>query len=104
MFAHWRVCSDIKKSLIHSLSTFIPVLSQTSPETASQLEAFQRQHGLYEGNTGKDIDKIMDGVGAGTINLDGLADFGDIDTQVVNSRAGPYILLNALVSNQKILR
>ncbi|KAI9793533.1 MAG: mediator complex subunit [Peltula sp. TS41687] len=88
---------DIKKALTHSLSLFIPVLSRISIQNASQLEAFQRQYGLYEGTTGKEIDKIMDGVGAGTLHLDGLADFGDLDGQVINSRAGPYILLNALL-------
>lgn len=44
----------------------------------------------------------MDGVDAGTLQLDGLADFGDMDGQVINSRAGPYILLNALVSHRQM--
>ena len=97
-FFTYRHCSDIRKALTHSLSLFIPLISQTALQIATRLGDFQRQHGLYEAGSGKDIDKIMDGVGVAAMQLDGLANLDVLDAPALNSRAGPYILLNALVS------
>ncbi len=49
-----------------------------------------------------DAEKMLNGVGAGQLNLGGMTGLTAVDGPVVHSRAGLYIFLHALVGQMKI--
>ena len=89
------------------LGGFVPVLMQCSPQSAARLELFRSQtlvmlepvekgKGRGKGAEGE-IDDILDGGAVG--GAGGIEGIVVVELPVVNSRAGLYIYLNALVSN-----
>jgi mediator of RNA polymerase II transcription subunit 5 len=84
---------ELRKSFSQALSSFIPLLEQTSLQIANRLELSQKQHGLHveldgdlNGGAGEN------GLAVATIQLESLMDLPSI-----NTRAGLYIFLNSLV-------
>lgn len=96
--------SDIRKSFIQSFSSFIPFLSNNSGgshqslQLAERLELSQKRHDFYEklpnvngeenGNAGLEV---------AALQLDAV-----MELPQVNTRAGLYIFLNALVSHTDV--
>ena len=88
---------DIKSTLAHALSLFIPVVFHSSPPIATRLEAFQRANDLVPGRATKEDDKPMEDVAGNALGLHGLGGLGAVETAVIHSRAGLYIFLHSLV-------
>jgi mediator of RNA polymerase II transcription subunit 5 len=86
------------KQLSQTLSNFVPLLLQSSPQSAARLELFRTQTMVdiepidkkaIEAN--KEIDAILDeGMGIDSVAV--------ADLPALNSRAGLYVYLNSLVS------
>ncbi|KAF1835064.1 Med5-domain-containing protein [Decorospora gaudefroyi] len=90
---------DIRKSFVQSLSSFIPFLSnnsagsQTSLQLANRLEISQKQHDFYEKLPNVDGDANENtGLEVAALQLDAA-----MELPQVNTRAGLYIFLNALL-------
>lgn len=90
---------EIRSSFGQALATFVSSILQISPDSAERLNAFQTQtlaslepvdKKQRDANT-TEIDQIIDSIGIDSIPV--------ADTPVMNSRAGLYIYLNALVSS-----
>ncbi|KZF25812.1 mediator of RNA polymerase II transcription subunit 5 [Xylona heveae TC161] len=91
---------DLKKAFIHSLSMFVPFLSQTALQIANRLDAFHKLISVSD-NAFKSLDGgVMSGLG-GSLQLQSMADV--IDGPVVNSRAGLYIYLNAVLVGRPLV-
>lgn len=87
------------KELSKSLANFIPLLLQAAPQSAARLEIFRTQTLLTiepvdkkEQADRKELEEILDE----TIGM-GMESLVVGDLPVMNSRAGLYIYLNALV-------
>ena len=88
------------KKLSKTLANFVPLLLQSSPQSAARLELFRMQTMVEiepldkkEIAANKEIDTILDeGIGLG---IDSMV-VADLPT--INSRAGLYVYLNSLVS------
>jgi mediator of RNA polymerase II transcription subunit 5 len=117
------------KRVAGAVGAFVPLVAQGSPQSAARLEMFcaQTLGGLGVGGEGeekgvkgdergegdgggggneasKEIDRILDGVGGHAeleLEVQGMA---VVDLPVMNSRAGLYVYLNALVSSCSCLR
>ncbi|KAL5440422.1 hypothetical protein PMIN06_009684 [Paraphaeosphaeria minitans] len=82
---------DIRKAFARALTVFIPFLSQTSIQIANRLEIYQKEHdfndkssaGQANGNAGLEV---------AALQLEAV-----IDLPQINTRAGLYIFLNALL-------
>ncbi|KAI9801411.1 MAG: hypothetical protein M1825_003390 [Sarcosagium campestre] len=88
---------DIRQTLAHSLSLYIPFLSQTSLQIANRLEAFQRQHHIFDGPSVKEMESLLDGVEVDALQMNGIDAINVADAPILNSRAGLYIFLNSLL-------
>jgi mediator of RNA polymerase II transcription subunit 5 len=90
---------DLRKNFAKSLSSFIPFLShnsigsQNSLQIASRLEISQKQHDFFD----KPITVNGEPTGDAGLEVAALQLEGVMDLQTVNTRAGLYIFLNALV-------
>ena len=93
--------TDIKRTFAKALSLYIPFLLATSPQSASRLEEFQRQYEIYEAPSANANSSGIDHVIANATNeaSQGLSmeSLNIVDGPIINSRAGLYIYLNALV-------
>ncbi|KAL9120982.1 MAG: hypothetical protein Q9187_002457 [Circinaria calcarea] len=88
-----------KKSLGRYLPHFVALISRTNVELAQSLDLLQKQAGLYESsNKGHLEDGMLDDTG-----LNGLTYHESVlDTPAVNTRAAPYILLNAMLAGRPL--
>ncbi|KAI9832948.1 MAG: mediator complex subunit [Phylliscum demangeonii] len=89
---------DLERSLAHALHVFVPLVSRTSLQVGHRLQALQRLHGLLEESEVKALETMMDG---GSMPLDALVDLHDGPT--FNTRAAPYIFLNALLVGRPLM-
>lgn len=88
------------KQLSKALANFVPLLLQSSPQSAARLELFRTQTMVEiepvdrrEVEANKELDAILDeGMGLGIESV------VVADLPTVNSRAGLYVYLNSLVS------
>ncbi len=101
-----RVKKDTRQALRKALEGFVPLLVQSSPQSANRLEVFRTEtlaviepvekiKGV-ESAASKEIEDILEesmGIGGG---VEGMV---VADMPVVNSRAGLYVYLNSLVSS-----
>jgi mediator of RNA polymerase II transcription subunit 5 len=93
------------KQLSKMLANFVPLLLQSSPQSAARLELFRTQTMVEiepldkkEIAANKEIDAILDeGMGLG---IDSVV-VADLPT--MNSRAGLYVYLNSLVSGSSLM-
>ena len=86
--------TETRKGFAHALTNFIPFLSQTSIQIANRLEIYQKEHDLNvkpapgaNGDTNENA-----GLEVAALQLDAV-----IDLPAINTRAGLYVFLNALV-------
>lgn len=90
-FEHRSWTIDVRTTFAHALSAFIPFLSQTSLPIAQRLELSQKDHALLEkSNLGVSGD--APGLEMAAFQLDSV-----LEVPVINTRAGLYIILNAIV-------
>ncbi|KAF2490783.1 Med5-domain-containing protein [Lophium mytilinum] len=84
---------ELRKAFSQSLSSFIPLLEQTSPTIASRLEESQTKHALLI-DPGNDLNGGTgdNGLAVASIQLESL-----MDLPTINTRAGLYIFLNSLL-------
>jgi mediator of RNA polymerase II transcription subunit 5 len=94
------VPKPVRKELKDTLANFVPLLLQSSPQSAARLELFRTQTILAiepvdkkERAADKEIEEILEeGMALGVESMV----VGDMPT--MNSRAGLYVYLNSLVS------
>ncbi|KAI9710194.1 MAG: hypothetical protein M1812_007466 [Candelaria pacifica] len=93
----------VRQTFAHSLSLFIPFLSQTSLHIANRLATFQKQYNIYENDASKALgDSMMGGIDVnGLSQLQGID--GVLDGQHLNSRAGLYIYFSAVLVGRPII-
>lgn len=97
---------DVGRRLSDALAAFVPLLMQSSPQSAARLELFRSQTLVAilpvekkedkESTASKEIDQMLDDAG-GSLELE-LGSMGVVDLPIMNGRAGLYIYLNSLVS------
>ncbi|KAL3427925.1 mediator complex subunit Med5 [Phlyctema vagabunda] len=94
------------KALSKSLALFIPLLVQSAPQSAARLEMFRSQTLVAiepldkkEQADRKEIDEILDE----TIGMGGVENLVVQDLPTMNSRAGLYIYLNALLVERPLI-
>ena len=74
------------------MNPLISNLSQTNIQAAGALDYWQKQYGLHEDLPSQSLD-ILDGVDLGALSFQESV----LDNAPLNTRAGLYIYLNALV-------
>ena len=87
------------------MTAFVPLLLQTSPQSAARLELFRTQTLVAiqpvevkeQTDAHKEIDEILDE----TMNL-GIDSIVVAELPIMNSRAGLYLYLNSLVGPEHI--
>ncbi|KAF2178098.1 Med5-domain-containing protein [Zopfia rhizophila CBS 207.26] len=85
---------DVRKSFAQALSTFIPFLSQTSLQIVNRLEMSQKEHDYHD----KSINNSNGETGGnGALEVAALQLEAVIDLPIINTRAGLYVFLNALL-------
>jgi mediator of RNA polymerase II transcription subunit 5 len=89
------------KDLSKVLASFVPMLLQSSPQSAARLELFRTQTLMVlepiqkkEEGASKEIDEILDD----HLAMGGIDSIVVVELPTVNCRAGLYIYLNSLVS------
>jgi mediator of RNA polymerase II transcription subunit 5 len=86
--------SDVRKTFIQSISTFIPFLSQTSLQIANRLELSQKEHDFHDKSLATANGENTENTGLEVaVQLENV-----LDLPPLNTRAGLYIFLNSLVS------
>jgi hypothetical protein len=88
--------SDVRKTFIQPLSTFIQFLSQTSLQIANRLELSQKEHDFHDKSLATANGDTSENPGlevAAALHLENV-----LDLALLNTRAGLYIFLNSLVS------
>jgi mediator of RNA polymerase II transcription subunit 5 len=87
--------SDVRKTFIQSISTFIPFLSQTSLQIANRLELSQKEHDFHDKSlaTANGENTENTGLEVAALQLENV-----LDLPPLNTRAGLYIFFNSLVS------
>jgi mediator of RNA polymerase II transcription subunit 5 len=92
---------DVKRTFARALSLYIPFLLATSPQSASRLEELQRQYEIYEASSASahssGIDHVIANANKEASQGMSMESINVVDGPVINSRAGLYIYLNALV-------
>ncbi|KAF2745715.1 Med5-domain-containing protein [Sporormia fimetaria CBS 119925] len=85
---------DARKALSQALSSFIPFITQTSPAVATRLEMLQKEHDLHDKSIAH-----LNGVAGSSAALDvaALQLNAVMDLPSINTRAGLYVFLNALL-------
>lgn len=72
------------------------MLSQVSPSLAAELESFQKQYDIFDGEITRALEEtLMQGVDIAGLQLQNSI----LDGPTLTSRAGLYIYLNALVGS-----
>lgn len=85
--------SEVRKNFAQALSTFIPLLTQTSIQLANRLEIYQKEHDLHDKPPAGSGDASENaGLEVAALQLEAVNDL-----PWINTRAGLYIFLNALV-------
>ncbi|OAG07236.1 Med5-domain-containing protein [Paraphaeosphaeria sporulosa] len=82
---------DIRKAFARALTTFIPFLSQTSIQIANRLEIYQKEHDFHDKSSAGQTNENA-GLEVAALQLEAV-----IDLPQINTRAGLYIFLNALL-------
>lgn len=90
-----RVASDLKDRLSRALSGYIPLCAEISIPLRNRLVALQKDFGLHAPGDKTLEDSIMGNAAVSALNFESNV----VDTPPVNSRAGLFIYVNALVSN-----
>lgn len=75
------------------LSTLIAQLSQTNLQLATTLDFWQKQYDIRDGLPGQDLE-LLGGVDLGALSFQESV----LDNAPLNTRAGLYIYLNAMVT------
>ncbi|KAI9801264.1 MAG: mediator complex subunit [Piccolia ochrophora] len=88
---------DIRQTLAHALSLYIPFLSQTSLQVANRLETIQRQYNIFDGASTKEMETLIGNMDVGGLQINGVESLNIVDRPIMNSRAGLYIFLNAML-------
>ncbi len=83
----------MRASLGRCLSSLITQLSQTNLQLATTLDFWQKQYDLRADTPGQSLD-LIDGVDLGALSFQQNV----IDNAPLNTRAGLYIYLNAMVN------
>lgn len=101
-----NVPKHVRKGLKDTLASFVPLLLQSSPQSAARLEVFRTQTMLAiepvdkkEKAAAKEIEDILEeGMALGVESM------VVAEMPTMNSRAGLYVYLNSLVSSSNITR
>ncbi|KAF2441884.1 Med5-domain-containing protein [Karstenula rhodostoma CBS 690.94] len=81
-----------RKAFARALTTFIPFLSQTSIQIANRLEIYQKEHDFNDKSSAGGAANENAGLEVAALQLEAV-----IDLPQINTRAGLYIFLNALL-------
>ncbi|KAF2709359.1 Med5-domain-containing protein [Pleomassaria siparia CBS 279.74] len=85
---------DVRKTFVQSLSSFVPFISQTSIQIAQRLEISQKDHDFHDKPLGHTNGNANENAGLEVATLQ----LGQVlDLPSINTRAGLYIFLNALL-------
>lgn len=86
--------SEWRNKLGQALSEYIPLCAGVSIPLRDRLEALQKDFNLY----GHDGEKSLEDTMMENVNISALEfESNVLDGVIINSRAGPYIYVNALV-------
>lgn len=86
-----------KNRLAQAISAYMPICSEVSITLRNRLDTLQKGFNIFDSSGSKSLeDAMMEEVDASAMQFESNV----IDGPVINSRAGLYIYLNALVSFQ----
>ena len=83
----------LKIKLGQALSAYIPLCVQVSLPLRNRLDALQKEFNLYGEAGSKALDSMMDSMNVNALQFEASV----MDGPVINSRAGLYVYLNAMV-------
>lgn len=83
----------LKIKLGQTLSAYLPLCVQLSLPLRNRLDSLQKEFSLYGEPASKSLDSMMDSVNVNALQFEATV----IDGPVINSRAGLYIYINAVV-------
>jgi mediator of RNA polymerase II transcription subunit 5 len=87
-----------KNRLGQAISAYIPICAQISIPLHNRLDTLQKAFNIFDGSGSRSLeDAMMDEVDANAIQFESNV----IDNPIINSRAGLYIYLNALVGSSR---
>ncbi len=89
---------ELRSSLARLLSSLISQISPTDPQLANTLDFWQKQYFLIEDAPAGPLD-LLNAVDLGALSFQGSV----LDNPTINTRAGLYVYLNALVSSYRVL-
>lgn len=91
-----NVCIAWKVKLGQALSAYLPLCAGVSLPLRNRLDSLQKEFNLYGDSASKSLEvSMMDGVNVNALQFEASV----IDGPVVNSRAGLYVYVNAMVSD-----
>lgn len=88
--------SETKVSFSRCLSILVTQLSQTNLQLATELDMLQKQYDIRDDIPGQTLD-LLDGVNLGALSFRESV----MDSAPVNTRAGLYVYLNAMVMTKR---
>jgi mediator of RNA polymerase II transcription subunit 5 len=89
-----KFATDIKSKLGQTLTSYIPFISQISIAVGTKLDSFQKQYDLFEERPSNHLgDNLLQGVDGTGLHFEDSV----LEGPIVNSRAGLYVYINAMV-------
>lgn len=83
----------LKIKLGQALSAYIPLCVQVSLPLRNRMDALQKEFNLYGEAGSKSLDSMMDSMNVNALQFEASV----MDGPVINSRAGLYVYINAMV-------
>lgn len=83
----------LKIKLGQTLSGYLPLCVQVSLPLRNRLDSIQKELNLYGEPAPKSLDSMMDSVNVNALQFEATV----MDGPVINSRAGLYVYINAMV-------
>lgn len=83
----------LKIKLGQALSAYIPLCVQVSLPLRNRLDSLQKEFNLYGEAGSKALDSMMDSMNVNALQFEASV----MDGPVINSRAGLYVYINAMV-------
>jgi mediator of RNA polymerase II transcription subunit 5 len=91
--------AEIKSKLGRALTSYVPFINQISIALATKLDGFQKQYDLYDHRSSTDLgENLLQGVVSDGLHFEDSV----LDSPIVNSRAGLYVYINAMVRRELI--
>ena len=92
--------SDVQQEFIKSLSSFLPLVSQSSGQLPGRLELLQKQHDLIDHKAVADAAGANNTLEIDRLRLDAVMDLPLVDS--THSRTGLYVYINALLAGRPL--